>query len=63
MFGSAFGILYTAAAGEYPVAKSVAQDTMGLTEIAVRPGSVSERDGFAWADLAAEANCAEAWSA
>ncbi len=31
--------------------------------IAVRPGSVSERDGFAWAELVAEANRAEAQSA
>ncbi len=28
--------------------------------IAVRPGFVSERDGFVWADLVAEANSAEA---
>jgi len=26
--------------------------------IAVRPGTVSERDGFAWADLVAEAQSA-----
>ena len=31
--------------------------------IAVRPGTVSERDGFAWADLVAEADSAEAQSA
>ena len=31
--------------------------------IAVRPGSVSERDGFAWADLVAEADSTEAQSA
>jgi diphthamide synthase (EF-2-diphthine--ammonia ligase) len=31
--------------------------------IAVRPGPVSERDGFAWADLVAEADSTEAQSA
>ncbi len=35
----------------------------GLTEIAVRPGSVSERDGFDWVDLVAEADSVEAQSA
>jgi uncharacterized protein (TIGR00290 family) len=31
--------------------------------IAVRPGTISERDGFAWANLVAEADSAEAQSA
>ena len=39
------------------------EGSSGLTEIAVRPGSVSERDGFAWTDLVAEADSVEAQSA